>query len=128
MLSCNLRDLLIMKQKKRRSRKPPKAQPRLYLDVRLENFRLFRDSTWFKIAPLTCLIGRNSSGKSSIVSALLLLKQTLEQESMGWATTPLKLSGPYCDLGNFTDVVHDHNESSEMSISISMPMSAMKPN
>lgn len=90
------------------------------MKLRLENFRLFRDSGWFKLAPLTCLVGRNSSGKSSVLSAILLLKQSLEQEAMGSARTPLTLSGPYCDLGNYSDVVHDHDESSEISLSFSI--------
>jgi predicted ATPase len=95
---------------------------RASLGLRLENFRLFRDSGWFRLAPLTCLVGRNSSGKSSVISSILLLKQSLEQQAMGTAQTPLTLSGPYCDLGNYSDVVHDHNESSEMSFSFSASM------
>ena len=91
--------------------------------LRLEKFRLFRDSGWFKVAPLTCLVGRNSSGKSSVLSAILLLKQSLEQEAMGRAVTPLTLSGPYCDLGNYADVVHNHDESSEISLSLSISLS-----
>jgi hypothetical protein len=91
--------------------------------LRLENFRLFQDSGWFKLAPLTCLVGRNSSGKSSVLSALLLLKQSVEQVAMGTALMPLTLSGPYCDLGNYADVVHNHDESSEISLSFSMDLS-----
>jgi predicted ATPase len=96
---------------------------RTSINLRLENFRLFRDSGWFKLAPLTCLVGRNSSGKSSILNAILLLKQSLEQEGMGRSVTPLSLSGPYVDLGNYADVVYNHDESSQISISFSMAMS-----
>jgi hypothetical protein len=91
--------------------------------LRLENFRVFKDSGWFKLAPLTCLVGRNSSGKSSVLSAILLLKQSLEQEAMGPAPMPLTLSGPYCELGNYTDVVHNHDETSEISLSLSIGLS-----
>jgi predicted ATPase len=90
--------------------------------LRLENFRLFEDSGWLKLAPLTCLVGRNSSGKSSVLSAILLLKQSLEQGAMGSALMPLTLSGPYCDLGNYSDVVHNHDESSEISLSLSIDL------
>jgi AAA ATPase domain len=86
--------------------------------LRLENFRVFRDTGWFKLAPLTFLVGRNSSGKSSLLSAILLLKQSLEREVMGSAVMPLNLSGPYCDLGNYADVVHNHDESAEISLSL----------
>jgi len=88
--------------------------------MRLENFRLFKDSEWFRVAPLTCLVGRNSSGKTSILSALLLLKQSLEQEGMARGTTPLILSGPYCDLGDYGDLVYNHDQSSEVSFSFAM--------
>jgi hypothetical protein len=84
---------------------------------------MFKDSGWFKLAPLTCLVGRNSSGKSSVLSAILLLKQSLEQEAMGSAPMPLTLSGPYCDLGNYSDVVHNHDETSEISLSMSIGLS-----
>jgi hypothetical protein len=39
---------------------------------------------------------------------------------MGSAVMPLALSGPYCDLGNYADVVHNHDEASEISLSLSM--------
>jgi hypothetical protein len=90
------------------------------MKLRLENFRLFRDSGWFKLAPLTCLVGRNSSGKSSVLSAILLLKQSIEREAMGSALMPLALAGTYCDLGNYVDVVHNHDEQSEISLSFSI--------
>jgi energy-coupling factor transporter ATP-binding protein EcfA2 len=91
--------------------------------MRLENFRLFQDSGWFRLAPLTFLVGRNSSGKSSMLSALLLLKQSYEQDVVGSTQMPLTLSGPYIDLGNFADVVHRHDESAEISISLSSNLS-----
>jgi predicted ATPase len=91
--------------------------PELLMQMRLQNFRLFRDSGWIDIAPLTCIVGRNSSGKSSVISALLLLKQSIETEVFGSAITPLALSGEYCDLGQFKDLVHNHNESCEISFS-----------
>ncbi|MGD0036814.1 MAG: AAA family ATPase [Bacteroidota bacterium] len=86
---------------------------------RLENFKLYADTDWFRLAPLTCLVGRNSSGKSSIINALLLLKQSLESDVMGSTLMPLSLAGPYCDLGNFSDVVYKHDDSSNLSISFS---------
>ena len=39
----------------------------------LENFRVFKKNTWFDFAPITILKGTNSSGKSSINKALLLI-------------------------------------------------------
>jgi hypothetical protein len=61
-----------------------------------------------------------------VLSAILLLKQSLEQESMGSAVMPLALSGPYCDLGNYTDVIHNHDETSQLSFSLRMELSNLK--
>ena len=46
--------------------------------LRVENFKSFRDTQIIELAPLTILAGINSSCKSSIIQALLLLKQSLE--------------------------------------------------
>ncbi len=98
------------------------SEPPQHLQLRLKNFRMFRDSGWLDLASLTCLVGRNSSGKSSIITALLLLKQSMETEIFGSAITPLALSGEYCDLGQFKDLVHDHDESQEISFSFRLPV------
>ena len=45
----------------------------------LEGFRTFEQAADFKFAPLTILTGPNSSGKSSVLRALLLLKNSLQQ-------------------------------------------------
>jgi len=41
---------------------------------------------------------------------------------MGSSLMPLALSGRYCDLGNYADLIHNHNESSEMSFSFSISL------
>ncbi|MBK8493483.1 MAG: AAA family ATPase [Saprospirales bacterium] len=38
----------------------------------LKNFRVFKEETFFELAPITLLTGTNSSGKSSLLKALLL--------------------------------------------------------
>ena len=45
----------------------------------LENFRVFKDYTWFDFAPITILTGPNNSGKSSLLNALLLLKDNFDK-------------------------------------------------
>jgi predicted ATPase len=45
----------------------------------LENFRLFKEKTSFDLAPITILTGTNSSGKSSLIKAILLLKENFEK-------------------------------------------------
>lgn len=51
------------------------------LAIRLENFMAFADSGWIELKPVTLLFGRNSSGKSVIIRALRLLRQSLDHPS-----------------------------------------------
>lgn len=44
--------------------------------IGIENFRVFKDYTEFDFAPITILTGANNSGKSSLLKALLLLKDS----------------------------------------------------
>ena len=47
-------------------------------ELRLSNFRIFDDEVTVRFRPITVLIGRNSSGKSSIIKFLLMLQQSAE--------------------------------------------------
>ena len=47
------------------------------LAIEVERFKSFDKRTRVELAPLTVVLGRNNSGKSSLIQALLLLKQTL---------------------------------------------------
>ena len=46
--------------------------------IRLKNFMAFEDTDWLELRPITLLFGRNSSGKSAVIRALRLLKQSLD--------------------------------------------------
>lgn len=48
------------------------------LAIRLENFMAFADTDWMELRPISLLFGRNSSGKSTIIRALRLLRQSLD--------------------------------------------------
>ena len=50
--------------------------------IRVKNFKSVVDSKTFELRPLTVLAGVNSSGKSSLLQALLLLKQTMDSGSL----------------------------------------------
>ena len=47
-------------------------------ELKLSNFRIFDDEVTVRFRPITVLIGRNSSGKSSIIKFLLMLQQSAE--------------------------------------------------
>lgn len=74
--------------------------------ISLQNYKCFKDETTIDIAPLTVLCGVNSSGKSSILKSLLMLKQSFSSNSYNGQMT---LSGDYVDNGVFKDVVYSQN-------------------
>ena len=43
-----------------------------------ENFKSWKNTGTLRMAPLTGFFGANSSGKTSILQVLLMLKQTVE--------------------------------------------------
>ena len=57
----------------------------------LEGYKSFGKKQHLEIRPLTLLAGANSSGKSSVIQPLLLLKQTLDAP---FDPGPLKIDGP----------------------------------
>lgn len=59
--------------------------------IAVEGFKSIAKRQEIEIAPLTILAGANSSGKSSIMQPLLMLKQTLDAT---YDPGPLKIDGP----------------------------------
>ena len=68
--------------------------------VRLENFRCFRARQSARLAPLTLLVGENSTGKTSFMA---LLRALWEAAYLGAA--PGFKEAPY-DLGSFDEIAH----------------------
>ncbi|MEV8287061.1 AAA family ATPase [Streptomyces niveus] len=67
----------------------------------LVNFKAFRRLE-LPLGPLTLLTGLNSSGKSSVLQALALLRQSVDNAARG-----LLLNGELVELGSARDVLHD---------------------
>jgi len=69
--------------------------------LHLKNFKSWRDSQPVVLSPVTMLLGTNSSGKSSLLQSLLLLKQTTASPDR---TVHLNLGGDEVnDFFNFGD-------------------------
>lgn len=78
--------------------------------ISLENYKCFKEKTDIEIAPLTVLCGVNSSGKSSILKSLLMLKQSFENAV---TTNSMSFNGEYVDNGSFEEILsYDSNEES----------------
>ncbi|HUP24007.1 MAG TPA: DUF3696 domain-containing protein [Thermoanaerobaculia bacterium] len=84
----------------------------------LQNFKSWEDTGKVRIAPLTALFGTNSSGKTSIIQSLLLLKQTTDSPDR---TQTLNLGDDrsLVDLGTFQDLLFGHDPDRKLALSFS---------
>lgn len=76
--------------------------------ISIENFKALRKAS-IDFGLITVLIGKNSTGKSSILQTLATLKQSRGQSH-------LSFDGPYVYLGNYRDIVHKQEENREIRI------------
>lgn len=67
----------------------------------LENYKCFQKLNDFETPNLTIMCGVNSSGKSSIINSLLLMKQSYEDNLI---SNSMKLNGNYVKCGRFNDI------------------------
>jgi len=95
----------------------------MFKSLVLENFKAFGGRTHVPVAPITLIFGPNSSGKSSLLQSMLLLKQTLVEQS---DTNRLLITrGRLTDLGGFRDFVFEHDSSRLCEIALLMDDSDM---
>lgn len=82
--------------------------------LKLENFKIWRSTGPTRLAPITLLLGTNSSGKSSLIQSLLLIRQTVKGDD---PNLDLNLGNPDADdsvtLGQFKDLLCRHGAASE---------------
>ena len=91
--------------------------------IRMKNFKSWRDSDIVKLAPLTGFFGTNSSGKSSLLQMLLLLKQTVGKDEVLFFGDEKSL----VNLGNFQEVIHGHEVRNELYLGLSCKLSHTVP-
>lgn len=85
--------------------------------LRLRNFKSWADTGDVALRPITGLFGSNSSGKTSLLQALLLLKQTSESTDRG-QVFHFGNRKAAVDLGDFSSVVHRHEAAAPLDISL----------
>lgn len=91
--------------------------------IRMKNFKSWQDSGSVKLAPLTGFFGTNSSGKSSLLQMLLLLKQTVGKDEVLFFGDEKSL----VNLGNFQEVIHGHKLGNELYLGLSCKLSHTVP-
>ena len=73
-----------------------------------QSFKSWRATGQITLAPITAFFGSNSSGKSSLLQMLLLLKQTAESPDRSQVLNLGDERG-LVELGTFQDIVFDHD-------------------
>jgi predicted ATPase len=83
--------------------------------IELTNFKCFEKQR-LQLRPLTLLAGLNSSGKSTIVQALLLLRQSFLENLL--PQTGLTLNGKLAQLGTAKDALFEEAEEDEIGFAL----------
>jgi len=81
--------------------------------LRLQRFKSWDDTGDVALRPITGLFGSNSSGKTSLLQAILLLKQTVNSSDRGLALDFGNEKTPV-DLGDFHSLIYRHQEDSDL--------------
>ncbi|MFJ3292040.1 AAA family ATPase [Enterobacter asburiae] len=78
--------------------------------IGVQNLRSFSEYAHSPLKPLTVYLGRNSSGKSSLIRLFPLLRQSVEETTTG----PILWYGRYVDYGNFNEAICKGNKTDEI--------------
>jgi predicted ATPase len=87
------------------------------MKISISNFKSIKEIRNFEINFTTLLSGVNSSGKTSFIQLLLLLKQTIEKKSIN---DVLVLNEPYVELGKFEDIIYNHDINNLLEIELTL--------
>lgn len=82
-------------------------------ELRIQNFKAWKDTGKVRLAPLTVIFGANSAGKSSLGHLLLALKQTALLTDRKRALH-LGDVNSQIDLGTFKDCLYGHDLSAQL--------------
>lgn len=90
--------------------------------ITIQNFKGIKDRVEIPIRPITLLFGANSAGKSTMLQALLFLRELLEGRSAD--TDRLSTAGPSSDLGGFREFVHGRDVRNKIRIGVTLRLDA----
>lgn len=86
-------------------------------ELSLSNFKSWKKIDNMKIEPITGLFGTNSSGKTSILQLLLLIKQTIESTDRS-QVLEFGDEKSLTNLGSFHDVIFNHDKQKKIAFTI----------
>ena len=92
-------------------------------ELSTQNFKSWKDTGKLKIEPLTGFFGANSSGKTSLLQTLLMLKQTVERPPDWNGVIDFGDEDSLVNLGSFDDLIHGHSPDHALQILVSWKFS-----
>ena len=95
--------------------------------ITIENFKGIGDAVTIPIRPITLLFGKNSSGKSTVLQALLYMRELFlrfhQSDIFGITPEYIPLENISIDLGDFPSLVHRHDLNRKIHIRLKFDLS-----
>ncbi len=88
----------------------------MFKQISMTNFKSWRETGPIRMAPLTAFFGANSSGKSSLLQMLLLLKQTAESNDRNLVLKTGSIQEGYVNLGTAPEITF--RDSTDMTLNV----------
>lgn len=87
-------------------------------NLRIQNFKSWKDTGQIRLAPITVFFGANSAGKTSLLQFLLMLKQTSESSDR---SRVIHFGDDYSlvELGTFEDLIFEHDVKNHLAFDLS---------
>src|SRR5437867_12169888 len=83
------------------------------MKISIYNFKSIEELIQYELKPLTIISGTNSSGKSSFIQLLLLIKQTIELNS---SSNQLYLNGDLYQVRDYPDILTEKNLNNKLKV------------
>ena len=99
----------------------------MFTKMSMTNFKSWAGTGDIRLAPLTVFFGANSSGKSSLLQMLLLLKQTTESNDRGLVLKTGNIQTGYVNLGTPHEITHKDTTEMTLSVGWSLPQKLKIP-
>lgn len=84
--------------------------------IRIQNLKSILDSGEIELKDMTVVIGKNSSGKSTLLRVFPLLKQSIAKR----LSSPILWYGDYVDFGSFKKALHHDAQREEIILTFSL--------
>ena len=98
----------------------------MFTEMHLKNFKGWVDTKPIRLAPITVFFGTNSSGKTSLLQSILLLKQTAESSDRTRVLHPGDARS-LVDLGTPSDFIYGHDGTRALEIDVTWTVPAAVP-